>query len=123
MGSAAGAGWGATNNRKDQAMSDTPSTTASNGRDGDGKFAPGNKLAKGNPFARRVAKLRLALFKAVTPDDLAAVIAALLAQAKSGDVASIKELLQRLLGPPEAVDLVERIEALEAKINQLAEAR
>jgi hypothetical protein len=33
-------------------------------------------------------------------------------------VASIKELLQRLLGPPESV---ERLDALESKIEQLTE--
>jgi hypothetical protein len=50
-----------------------------------------------------------------------AVVTSLLKQAKAGDVPSIKELLQRLLGPPEAVDLLERLDALEAKIEQLAE--
>lgn len=102
-------------------MNDTPSTTASNGRGSNGKFGPGNKVAKGNPFAKRVARLRSALFKAVSPNDLHDVLAALLMQAKAGDVASIKELLQRLLGPPEGVDLMERLDALEAKIEQLNE--
>jgi hypothetical protein len=102
-------------------MSDPPSTTASNGRVATGKFGPGNRCAKGNPFAKRVARLRSALFKAVTPADLNDVVASLLKQAKAGDVASIKELLQRLLGPPEAVDLVERLDALEEKIGQLHE--
>jgi hypothetical protein len=36
-------------------------------------------------------------------------------------VASIRELLQRLFGPPEAVDLMERLDALEEKIGQLHE--
>jgi hypothetical protein len=48
-------------------MSDSPSTTASNGRTGNGRFGPSNKYAKGNPFARRVARLRSALLKAVKP--------------------------------------------------------
>src|SRR5678815_783739 len=102
-------------------MNDAPSPTGSNGRGSNGKFAPGNQHAKGNPFAKRVARLRSALFKAVTPADLNDVVASLLKQAKAGDVASIKELLQRLLGPPEAVDLVERLDALEEKIGQLHE--
>ena len=102
-------------------MSDQPSPTASNGRGANGKFGPGNRYAKGNPFAKRVARLRAALFKAVTPADLRDVLASLLKQAKAGDVASIKELLQRLLGPPEAVDLMERLDALEEKIGQLHE--
>lgn len=36
-------------------------------------------------------------------------------------MASIKELLQRVLGPPEAVDLMERLDASEAKIEQLTD--
>jgi hypothetical protein len=63
------------------------------------------------------------LFKSVKPTDLRQVIAALLAQAKAGDVTSIRELLQRLLGPPEAADLAARMDALEQKIEQLAESR
>jgi hypothetical protein len=65
--------------------------------------------------------LRSALFSAVSPADLRDVITALLTRAKSGDVASAKEVLQRLLGPPEAIDFLERLDALEAKIEQLSE--
>lgn len=100
-------------------MSTEPSTTDDNGRRGDGTFGPGNKVAKGNPYAKRVAKLRAALFKAVTPADLTEVVGALLTQAKRGDVASIKELLQRLLGPPVEADFAERLGALEEQIAAL----
>ena len=47
-----------------------PSPTADNGRLEDGRFGPGNKVAKGNPHARRVAELRSAMLKAVTADDV-----------------------------------------------------
>ena len=47
------------------------------------------------------------------------MVTALLAQAKGGDVASIKELLQRLLGPPVELDFVERLDALEQQIATL----
>src|SRR4051812_10707506 len=100
-------------------MSDSPSPTAPNGRGANGKFGPGNRCAKGNPFAKRVALLRTALFNAVSPTDLHDVLTALLTQAKGGDVPSIKELLQRVLGPPESVDLMERLDTLEAKIEEL----
>ena len=82
-----------------------PSPNGGNGRATNGRFAPGNSGGPGNPFSKRVAQLRSALFKSVSPEDLRDVLAALLKQAKAGDVASVKELLQRLLGPPEAVDL------------------
>ncbi|MEO6434673.1 MAG: hypothetical protein ABIP55_02780 [Tepidisphaeraceae bacterium] len=104
-------------------MSNTPSTNGTNGREAGGRFARGNAGGPGNPHAQRIARLRSALFKAVSPADLRDVLAALLKQAKAGDVASIRELLQRLLGPPESVDLMARLDALEATINQLAERR
>jgi hypothetical protein len=104
-------------------MNDSPSTTGVNGRSGGGQFAPGNKLAKGNPHAKRVARLRSALLKAVSPTDLRDVVTALLTSAKGGDVPAAKELLQRLLGPPESIDLMERLDGLETTLAQLAEKK
>ena len=102
-------------------MNDAPSLTASNGRGTNGKFGPGNCYAKGNPFAKRVARLRSALLNTVKPSDLQEVITALLASAKGGDVAATRELLQRLLGPPQAIDLMERMNALEQRLTQLTD--
>ena len=101
-------------------MSDSPSTNGSNGRSIGGRFAKVNAGGPGNPHARRAARLRSALFKAVTPNDLRDVIQALLSSAKGGDISAAKELMQRLLGPPEAIDLLERLAALEAQIEQAA---
>ena len=98
-----------------------PSTTASNGRAAGGRFGSGNKFARGNPHARRVARLRAELLRAVRPEDLREVVVALLTQAKAGDVAAAKELLQRLLGPPVELDLLERLEALERHLAEVAE--
>jgi hypothetical protein len=104
-------------------MSESPSSTASNGRGSGGRFLPGNKLAQGNPFAKRVGELRQTLFDAVCADDLKAVVLKLVENAKNGDMASVKELLSRLLGPPESSDLIERLEQLEATIKELADNR
>lgn len=84
-----------------------------------GRFAKGNPGGPGNPHGRAVAQLRSALFAAVSAEDFKAVIAALVEQARTGDVPSIRELLQRLLGPPESADFVERLEAIERQINEL----
>ena len=92
-------------------MTRPPSTTGDDGRVAGGRFGPGNKYAKGNPHARRVARLRAELLRTVTPAGLREVVRALLNQAKSGDVAAAKELLQRLLGPPVELDLLERLGA------------
>ena len=96
-----------------------PSANGENGRTPGGRFAKGNAGGPGNPYAKRVARLRSALFGAVKTSDVREVVTALLAQAKSGDVAATKELLQRLLGPPVELDLVERLEALERTIAEL----
>lgn len=74
------------------------------GRDGHGRFAKGNRISRGNPLARRVARLRAALVRAVTPEDIAAVVEALIEKARSGDVAAARELLDRTLGKPDALD-------------------
>ncbi|MEX0775079.1 MAG: hypothetical protein WD042_05120 [Phycisphaeraceae bacterium] len=84
-------------------MTSSPSPNGSNGasgggRDAGGRFARGNPGGPGNPHAAHVARLRSALLDAVTPEDVQAVAAALLAQAKQGDVMAVRELLNRLLG-------------------------
>ena len=90
-----------------------PSPTDPDGRDGKGRFTAGNKLAKGNPHAKRVAALRSALLNAVSEEDIQEVVQALVREAKDGNVSAAKELLGRVLGPPEAVDLLQRVEGLE----------
>jgi hypothetical protein len=62
--------------------------------------------------------LRSELLRSVTPKDLREVVAALLAQAKAGDVPATKELLQRLLGPPVELDLLERLDRLEQRLAE-----
>ena len=93
-----------------------PSPNGPNGRRPDGKFAPGWKGGPGNPFAKRVGRLRAALLKAVSPADMRAIVKALVAQAKAGDVASAREVIERCLGKPIESDLLERLEAIEAAL-------
>ena len=79
-----------------------PSPNGTNGRAGNGRFGKGNPGGPGNPFARRVGALRAAMLDAVTDDDLRDIIATLVSQAKGGDLAAIRELLDRLIGKPTA---------------------
>ena len=90
-----------------------------NGRDGRGRFGPGNQAAQGrpNPHARRVAELRAAFMSAVSTEDIRAVVEALFGEAKAGSVPAARELLTRVLGQPEAVDVLERVEELEALLE------
>ena len=92
---------------------------ADGARDTGGRFKPGNPGGPGNPLAARVARLRAALLDAVSPDDVRAVVEALVAEAKRGSVPAARELLQRALGAPEALDLAERLEALEALMERV----
>lgn len=75
-----------------------PSKTGSNGRDSKGRFIAGNKAAKGNPHAGKMARLRSAMLDAVKEADLKAVFKKLVEQAKEGDIPSIRELFNRAIG-------------------------
>ena len=66
---------------------------------------------------RQIASLRGAFFEAVTADDIREVVQALIGEAKSGNVAAAKELLTRVLGAPEAVDLMAQLTALEELVE------
>ena len=79
----------------------TPAPTASNGRDGNGRFAPGNRFANGNPHAKRIGQLRSALIEMAT----------------AGDIQAIREVLLRVLGRPQEADLIERLEKIEETVE------
>lgn len=85
-------------------MNQSPSPNGSNGRER-GRFAPGNTGGPGNPFARRVGRLRSLILEAVSDDDLRAIVGKLVEQAKAGDLAAAREVFNRLVGKPtEAID-------------------
>ena len=89
-------------------------------RDGLGRFAPGNRGGPGNPHASKVAKLRAALLEAVTLDDVRDVLAALVQEAREGNVSAMKLFFDRTLGQPEAVDVLERMSELEMLLERAA---
>lgn len=93
------------------------------GRDVKGRFGPGNRGGPGSPVARHSRQLRErlndALFKICSPDRLASAIDSCLKLAEAGDVAALRLLLDRIAGPPVAVDVLERIESLEDSANEM----
>jgi hypothetical protein len=100
-------------------LSETPSTNGANGgRASNGRFTKGYAGGPGNPFGKRVAELRSALFDAVTVDDLREIVQTLVTLAKQGDIAAAKEVLERTLGKPTEHDLFERLEALEERLKE-----
>lgn len=87
-----------------------PLRPTGNGRDVAGRFTLGNPGGPGAAAHRRTVRareLQAALVEAVTSQDIADVIRALVAQAKSGDVSAARELLDRCLGRPAQLVAVE----------------
>ena len=76
-----------------------------------------------SPAAKTVKDLRQAMLDAVTEGDVRDAIQRLAWEAKGGNIQAARELLQRVLGPAEAVDLQERIEALEAVARDVVEGQ
>ena len=68
--------------------------------DAGGRFAKGNRAARGHgaPHASAVQRLRGAMLKAVTAADIAAILERLVRLAKGGDVGAAREVLDRCLG-------------------------
>ncbi len=95
-----------------------PTPNGDNGRDDRGRFTTGNAGGPGNPYAQQVGRLRSALMSAVTEDDIKVIIEALVKKAKKGDITAARVLFDRLLGKPLEADILERIEALEATVNE-----
>lgn len=95
--------------------------TSESGRTTGGRFAPGNRGGPGNPHAATVAKLRAAILAAVTPEDIDAIIRALVHRAKGGDMAAAKEVLDRAIGKPTDAGIAERLDELEALATALQE--
>jgi hypothetical protein len=99
-----------------------PSPTAANGdRDpASGRFVPGNKAAKGNPFARKLAERRQALLDAVTPKDIADVAKKLLDMALAGDLAAMHLLLKYAVGAPVEVVNPDTLDLAELDLLRMA---
>src|SRR4051812_39257683 len=80
-----------------------------NGRAGhtpDGKFARGNKLASGNPVAKRMYELRRALLDAADAGTVQRVARKMGELAAEGDVAAAKLYLEYAVGRvPQAIEL------------------
>jgi hypothetical protein len=91
-------------------------------RDSCGRFLAGNRAAVGHgcKFAKRIGELRGAVLRAIGPDGLRSVVAAMFAAAQKGDVAAAKLLLSYGLGEPQPCDLLGRLDVLERLAKELA---
>lgn len=75
-------------------------TQATSTRDANGRFLPGCAPGPGRPKRDREAAWQEAFGNALPPDELAAVIAAMLTRAKSGSVSAARLLLEHAVGRP-----------------------
>ena len=92
--------------------------------DKNGKFTKGNNAARGNPYAKKAAEMRKALYNSVTAQDIQNIVDALKAQAVAGDLKAISLLLDRLLGSiATGIDVLERMERLENLLNKQSESK
>ena len=77
-----------------------PSPNGGNGRYAGGRFTKGNPGGPGNPFARRVSRLRSLIVEELADGDLQAIVRKMIADAKDGDKAAAKLLLSYGIGKP-----------------------
>ena len=79
-----------------------------------GRFLRGNRCGTGSPLAAKANKLRSAMFKAIDAGDIREIIDAVKVEAKRGNLVAARLILSYCLGEPVALDIVEKIERLEA---------
>jgi sugar/nucleoside kinase (ribokinase family) len=76
---------------------------ADGGRDARGRFVKGCPGGPGNPHGGQVSRLRARLLSAVSEDDIAEVVTALLERAKSGDIAAARFVAEYTIGRSSAM--------------------
>ena len=82
-------------------MTNKPIQTAENGRTPRGQFGLGNTAAVGH--SSRGKKLRAAVLRAISEDDLQMIVLAMIDKAIAGDIAAAKLILSTI-GPPTESD-------------------
>jgi hypothetical protein len=90
------------------------------GRTKEGKFARGNRLARGNPSNRRAAALRAALFADLDEGKMQALGRRLYERALAGDMEAVKVLLAYACGRPRLAPDPDRLDLDEWELLRAA---
>jgi len=77
----------------------------------------GCKGGPGNPLGKRIAQLRTAIIEAVSEDDVRRIVQSLVRKAIEGDTHAAAILFERTVGKPLEIDVIERLEQLEAALG------
>ncbi len=77
-----------------------PLPDGSNGQDSKGRFAPGNKLGKGNPYNKRAQELRTLFVAELSDDRMKKIAVKVIRMAIKGDMEAIREVFLRVFGKP-----------------------
>src|SRR5262249_14626821 len=86
------------------AIADKPATNGtSNDRLSDGRFAPGNRLSRGNPIHRKMHLMRRALLEAADTASIQAMFRKLYELGMAGDVLAIRLYLEYCCGKPHQI--------------------
>ncbi len=89
----------------------------------DGRFKGGNKLAANRADSlevRLMREFRRRTLKSISEEDITQIMTALLNQAvNKSDVPAAKELLNRLVGPPVSIDVLDRVSRLEEEVEEM----
>jgi hypothetical protein len=93
-----------------------PSVKTDGERGPKGTFRNGNRGGPGNPYARRVAKLRQAVMEECSEQDLREVTREMINLAKRGDKAAAKLVYQYALGKPDKQVDPDRVDADELDV-------
>ncbi len=88
------------------------------GREGNGRFATGNRGGPGNPFGRTMASRRKTITGAVSEEKLIEIMMAMVELAIKGDVGAAKLVLQYAVGKPLAMAEPDRVEIEEWELHQ-----
>jgi hypothetical protein len=83
-----------------------------------GKFVHGNAGSRGNPLNARAQKIRSILLQELTDAEARKLARKLIKMAARGNLQAIKELLDRTIGKPPAFEILERLEKLEAMMEE-----
>jgi hypothetical protein len=89
-----------------------------------GRFLPGNPGGPGRPRGSgRASEIRAILLNTLTDEQATRVARLLIRMAGKGSLAAIRELLDRTIGRPSQTETLERVEALEAKMEEMGGAK